>query len=104
MNYNKSIKQASCGKIPNLMLLFKCYFPYLMKFKTLTLKSFQLCLLAVFNRSDNFELNEHFCQKFESSMEVQKIKFSDSPGHSILELYNTLVKIRFTTSKTKLDM
>ena len=27
-----------------------------------------------------------------------------NPGHDILELYNILVKIRFTTSKTKLDI
>ena len=27
-----------------------------------------------------------------------------SPGHNILELYSILVKIRFTTSKTKLDI
>ena len=27
-----------------------------------------------------------------------------SPGHNILELYNILVQIRFTTSKTKLDI
>ena len=26
-----------------------------------------------------------------------------SPGHNILELYNTLVHIQFTTSITKLD-
>ena len=26
-----------------------------------------------------------------------------NPGHNILELYNILVQIRFTTSKTKLD-
>ena len=27
-----------------------------------------------------------------------------NPGHNILKLYNTLVQIRFTTSKTKLDI
>ena len=27
-----------------------------------------------------------------------------NPGHNILELYNVLVQIRFTTSKTKLDI
>ena len=27
-----------------------------------------------------------------------------NPGHNILELYNILVKIRFTRSKTKLDI
>ena len=27
-----------------------------------------------------------------------------SPGHNILEFYNMLVQIRFTASKTKLDV
>ena len=27
-----------------------------------------------------------------------------NPGHSILELYNILVQVRFATSKTKLDI
>ena len=27
-----------------------------------------------------------------------------NPGHNILELYNILVQIQFTTSKTKLDI
>ena len=27
-----------------------------------------------------------------------------NPGHNILELYNTLVQIRFTTNKRKLDI
>ena len=35
-------------------------------------------------------------------------RFSDlkiyNPGHNILELYNILVQIRFTTSKGKLDI
>ena len=53
-----------------------------------------------------FEPNEYFFQKFSSSLEVQraKRKFSDNPGHNILELYNILVQIRFITSKTKLDI
>ena len=39
-------------------------------------------------------------------MEVQrpKEKFSDSPGHNILELYNILVQIPVATSKMKLDI
>ena len=31
-------------------------------------------------------------------------KFSENPGHKILELYNMLLQIRFTTSKSKLDI
>ena len=39
-------------------------------------------------------------------MEVQraKRKFSDNFGDNVLELYNVLVQIRFTTSKTKRDI
>ena len=29
---------------------------------------------------------------------------SNNPGHNILELYNILLQIRFTTSKTKFDI
>ena len=49
--------------------------------------------------------NEHFFKIFESSLEVQRVKrkFSDSPGHNILELYNVLVQVRFATSKPKID-
>ena len=38
-------------------------------------------------------------------MEVRraKRKFLDNPDHDILELYNILVQIRLTTSKTKHD-
>ena len=31
-------------------------------------------------------------------------KFSENPGHNILEPYNMLLQIRFTTSKSKLDI
>ena len=38
-------------------------------------------------------------------LEKSKIStFYYNPGHNILELYNVLVKIRFTTSKPKPDM
>ena len=30
--------------------------------------------------------------------------FINNPSHKILEIYNILVKIRFTTSKTKFDI
>ena len=68
------------------------------KLSTLLIDSF---LIVV-----TFGPNEQFFQKFESSLEVQraKRKFSDNRGHNILELYNVLVQIRFTASKTKRDM
>ena len=69
----------------------------------LTLESFHHSLLVVFDRTNLFEPNEHFLQKFKSSLEVQraKRKFSDNLGHNILELYNVLVQIQLSTSKTK---
>ena len=49
MDFNKNIKQVSCAKVPNLMILCKHYFAYLIQVKTLILKSFlQLFLLVVF--------------------------------------------------------
>ena len=48
MNFNKNIKQVSCVKIPNLMVLCKHYFAYFIYVENLTLKSFQLCLLVAF--------------------------------------------------------
>ena len=48
MNLNKNIKQLSCAKVPNLMVLCKHYFAYLIQVKNLTLKSFQLCLFVIF--------------------------------------------------------
>ena len=43
-----------------------------------------------------------FFQKIQSSLEVQraKEKFSDNPGHNILEYCNILVQIQVTTNKT----
>ena len=54
-----------------------------------------LLLCKFFSRSDIFETNGHFFQKFESLLEVQraKRKFSENLCHNILELYNILVKI-----------
>ena len=54
--------------------------------KNLTLESFQLYLLVVlFSRNNLFLKNEHFSQKVQSSLEVQRTKknFSDNPGHNI---------------------
>ena len=44
-------------------------------------------------------------EKFESSLEVQRVerKFSDNPGHNILELASVLVQVCFLTGKTKVD-
>ena len=69
-------------------------------------KSFQLCLLVFFDRTNLSEPNEHFFQLFESSLEVlrAKIKFSDNHGHNILKLYNILTQVRITTSKKKFDI
>ena len=43
---------------------------------------------------------------FDIFMECQgeKVLTTYNPGHNILELHNILVKIRFTTSETKLDI
>ena len=70
----------------------------------LTLESFRCHLLVVFfDRTNLFEPNEHFFQKFESSLEVWRVKrkFSGNLVHNILELYNVLIQTQLTTSKTK---
>ena len=69
----------------------------------MTLESFHRKLLVVFDRSNFFEPNEHWFQKIESSLEVYraKKKFSDNLSYNILQLYNALVHIRLTRSKTK---
>ena len=46
MNFNNNIKEISQVKVPNLMVLCKHYFQYLIQVKNLTLKSFQICLKA----------------------------------------------------------
>ena len=58
---------------------------------------------SFFDRTNFFEPNERFLQKFESSLEVwrAKRKFSDNLGHNNLALYNVLMETRLTTSKTK---
>ena len=67
---------------------------------------FNFAYSQFFDRSNIFQLNEHFFLKLESSLEVcrAKRKFSGNPGHDILGLYNILVQIRFTTSKRKHDI
>ena len=95
MNFNKNIKQASCAKVPNLIILSKHYFAYLAQVKNLTLKAFNFAYWYIFDRSNIFETNEHFFQNFEPSLEVQRAKgkFSDNPAHNILEVYNILIQI-----------
>ena len=39
-----------------------------------------------------------------NSLVPKMVTTTYNPGHNILELYNILVQIRFTTSKTKLDI
>ena len=82
------------------MVFCKHRFAYLVQVKNLTWRCFQLCLLVFFDRTSFSEPNTYFFQKFESSLEVQRAKrrFSDNPGHNILELYKILVQVRFTTS------
>ena len=61
---------------------------------------------SFFDRTNFFEPNERFLQKFESSLEVwgAKRKFSDNLGYNNLALYNVLMHTRLTTSKTKRDI
>ena len=54
---------------------------------------------SFFDRTNFLESNEHFLQKFESSLEEwRKI------GHNILQLYNVLLQTRLTTSNVKRDI
>ena len=55
--------------------------------QNLTLESFQLCLWAVFHRTNFFKINEHFFQKTESSLEVKRVKkkLSENPTYNIFE-------------------
>ena len=67
----------------------------------LTPESFHRHLLVVFNRTFlkqmrifSRNLNNYWKRR-------AKINFSDNLGHNILKLYNVLIQIRLTTSKTK---
>ena len=42
-------------------------------------------------------------QSVKSMFMVDRLSKTYNPGHNILELYNILVRVRFTTSKTELD-
>ena len=73
----------------------------------LTLENFYRHLLVVFLTELNF-LNQMsvFSRNWNhrGKCREQKLKFSDNHGHNILELYNILIQIRLTTSKTKSDI
>ena len=99
----ENIRQVSSVKLPNLMVLCKQYFAYLVQVKNLFQKAFTFFYWQFFDRINFVETNENFFQKLQLSLEVQRAgrKFSDNLGHNILELCNVLVKIRLTTSKTK---
>ena len=60
-----------------------------------------LFAFSILDRKDLFWSN--YVQKNQCSQFQVKCGTYD-PGHIILELYNILVKIRFTTSKTKHDI
>ena len=63
----------------------------------LTLESFQLCLLVVFDRNNNSKPKEHFSQKPKSSLGILRAKgrFSGNPnsGCSVLGLHNVLLQL-----------
>ena len=61
--------------------------------------SFQNLQLTIFLFAATF--NVHF---FIISISILIYVFIYNPGHNILELYNILVHIQFTTSKRKLDI
>ena len=74
--------------------------------QTLTPKSFHCDLLVFFDRTKFFESNEHFFQKLELLLELQRAnrEFSGNHGHNILKLYNVLIHARLSASKMKRDI
>ena len=62
-------------------------------------------LMVVFEKSNIFEPNDWFFQKFESSLKRQRTKgkFSDSPCQNILKLDNVLLKV-LDTQYSKLSI
>ena len=59
-----------------------------------------------FDKINLAELNEHFFERLESSLDIQraKEKSSGNPGHDILEFCNVLVQVPSAISKTELDI
>ena len=66
----------------------------------LTLESFHRHLLVVFNRTFLKQV-WIFSRNLNHWKRRAKRNLSDNLGHNILKLYNVLVQIRLTTSKTK---
>ena len=92
------------------MVLFKQYFEYSVQIKNQLQKAFTVSYWQFFDETNFFEPNEHFFQKFGSSLEVQRgKKNSNNLGQNCLELYNALkqtrlpqVKRNVITSKAKM--
>ena len=99
------MKQVKGVKLPNLKVFCKQYFAYLIQVKNSHQKAFTITYYQFFDRTNFFEPNEHFFQKFELSLEVQgaKIKFSENLGHNILELY-IMFQCRSDSSQVKGNM
>ena len=57
--------------------------------------------MSYFQKSVTFGVKRDIQTKMENKLDFM---LTYNPGHNILELYNILVEIRFTTSKTKLDI
>ena len=92
--FKENIKHVSFVKIPNLMVSCKQYFACSVWIKNWLWKAFTITYWYFFDRTNFFKPNEHFFQKFQSSLEVwrSKRKFSDNLAHNFLELYNVLIK------------
>ena len=99
----QNIKQVKGVTLPNLMVLCKQYFSYLVQIKIGFRKLWSLLIGSFLTELTFLNQMGIFFQNFESSLEVQraKRKFSENLGHNILELCNVLVQIRLTTSKRK---
>ena len=54
------------------MVFWEHYLGYLIQIKSLTSGSFQICVLVVPDRSNTFDQNEHFFQKFEALLELER--------------------------------
>ena len=61
-----------------------------------------LLIGSFFDKINFFEPNEHFSRNLNHYWKCREQK--ENLDHNILELYNVLVQIRLTTSKTKRDI
>ena len=55
------------------------------------------------NFFDDILGSQYFLETYHASLNIKDSKMYN-PGHNILELYDILVQIRFTTSKKKLGI